>query len=116
MERDDDGNGYIDDIYGWNFLGGKDGRNVKQDSYEGARVYHSLKAKYEGANIDTTNMNSDSLEEYKMWLKAKKKINGEGAEGGFDLGMPSESAAQRPERRQHSQNCHAQGYFHRQRP
>ena len=25
---DDDHNGYIDDIYGWNFLGGKDGRNI----------------------------------------------------------------------------------------
>jgi subtilisin family serine protease len=39
---DDDKNGYVDDIYGWNFIGGKDGRNVKTDSYEGARVYHSL--------------------------------------------------------------------------
>src|SRR6188474_491031 len=37
---DDDKNGYIDDIYGWNFIGGKDGKNVKQDSYEAARVYH----------------------------------------------------------------------------
>ena len=31
--KDDDGNGYVDDIYGWNFLGGKDGKNVKVDSY-----------------------------------------------------------------------------------
>ena len=45
---DDDQNGYVDDVYGWNFIGGKDGRNVKQDSYEGARVYHKLKAKYAG--------------------------------------------------------------------
>src|SRR5262249_38658588 len=44
---DDDKNGYVDDVYGWNFLGGKDGRNVEQDSYEGARVYHALKSKYE---------------------------------------------------------------------
>ena len=29
---DDDGNGYIDDIHGWNFIGGRDGRNVKEDS------------------------------------------------------------------------------------
>ena len=26
---DDDKNGYVDDVYGWNFIGGKDGRNVK---------------------------------------------------------------------------------------
>src|SRR5437868_7889632 len=43
---DDDKNGYIDDVHGWNFLGGKDGRNVKQDSYEAARVYNKLKLKY----------------------------------------------------------------------
>ena len=28
---DDDGNGYVDDIHGWNFLGGRDGRNVEKD-------------------------------------------------------------------------------------
>ena len=26
--NDDDKNGYVDDIYGWNFIGGKDGKNV----------------------------------------------------------------------------------------
>ena len=36
--RDDDGNGYADDIRGWNWIGGKDGRNVKQDTYELTRV------------------------------------------------------------------------------
>ena len=35
---DDDKNGYVDDIYGWNFLGGRDGKNVEQDSYEVARI------------------------------------------------------------------------------
>lgn len=39
---DDDKNGYVDDVHGWNFLGGKDGN--EQDSY-GARVYHNGKAK-----------------------------------------------------------------------
>jgi cell wall-associated protease len=86
--KDDDGNGYADDVHGWNFLGGKDGRNVKQDSYEGARVYHELKKKYAGVNVDTTTLKGDSLEEYKIWLKAKAKIEGEGQEGGgLDLMM-----------------------------
>ncbi len=49
---DDDKNGYVDDIYGWNFIGGRDGNNVEKDSYEAARVYHNLKAKYAGNNID----------------------------------------------------------------
>lgn len=85
--KDDDGNGYVDDIHGWNFIGGKDGRNVKQDSYEGARVYHELKKKYAGVSLDTANLKGDSLEEYRMWLKAKAKIEGEGQEGGLDLVM-----------------------------
>lgn len=86
--KDDDNNGYVDDIYGWNFIGGKDGKNVKQDSYEGARVYHSLKEKYAGKTIDTASMSSDELDEYKTWLKAKKKVEGEGGDAmGLDLGM-----------------------------
>lgn len=84
---DDDGNGYIDDIHGWNFLGNKDGRNVKQDSYEGARVYHHLKAKYGDAKIDPATLKGDELAEYKTWLKAKAKIEGDGSEEGVDLVM-----------------------------
>src|SRR5688572_22825324 len=86
--KDDDGNGYVDDVHGWNFLGNKDGRNVTKDSYEGARVYHSLKVKYAGKEIDTTKMSIDSLDEYKMWLRSQKKMEGEGQEtSGLDLVM-----------------------------
>lgn len=70
---DDDKNGYIDDVYGWNFLGGKDGRNVKEDSFEAARVFHNNKDKYtytEGK--DTSSWANDP--EYKTWLRAKKEI------------------------------------------
>jgi len=37
--RDDDGNGYVDDVFGWNFIGGRDGRNVHYDTYEVTRLY-----------------------------------------------------------------------------
>ncbi len=83
---DDDGNGYVDDVYGWNFLGNKDGRNVKQDSYEGARVYHKLKSKYDGKTIDPSTLKGDDLEEYNTWLKAKSKVEGDGS-GTVDLYM-----------------------------
>lgn len=82
---DDDHNGYIDDIYGWNFLGNKDGRNVEKDSYEGARVYFNLKSKYEGQTIDTAKLSKDDLYEYKMWLKSKSAIEGGGGEEAVDL-------------------------------
>src|SRR4026207_56627 len=29
---DDDGNGYVDDIYGWNFCGAKNGENMGRES------------------------------------------------------------------------------------
>ncbi len=39
---DDDGNGYIDDIHGWNFIGGKDGQEVGLDTLEVTREYTRL--------------------------------------------------------------------------
>lgn len=42
---DDDKNGYVDDVYGWNFIGGKDGKNVGKDTYELTRLYVYLKNK-----------------------------------------------------------------------
>src|SRR6476469_1472569 len=73
---DDDHNGYVDDIYGWNFIGGKDGRNVHEDSYEGARVYWKLHEKF-GDNIpDSSNMSPDQEKEFAEYLRAKEKIVG----------------------------------------
>lgn len=72
---DDDHNGYIDDIYGWNFLGGKDGQNVQQDSDEGARVYHKLKAKYGNVVPDASKAKTpEEKAEIEMYRKAKEKI------------------------------------------
>lgn len=42
---DDDNNGYVDDVHGWNFIGGKDGKNVNEDTYELTRLYAMYKAK-----------------------------------------------------------------------
>lgn len=74
---DDDHNGYIDDVHGWNFLGGKDGRNVKEDSYEGARVYNTLKTKYGEGIPDESSIAPEEKAEVAMYKKAKQKIVGE---------------------------------------
>jgi len=37
--KDDDGNGYVDDVRGWDFIGGRDGRNVDHDTFEVTRLY-----------------------------------------------------------------------------
>lgn len=45
---DDDKNGYVDDVHGWNFIGGKDGRHVVYDTQELTRLYVALRNKFEG--------------------------------------------------------------------
>jgi subtilisin family serine protease len=36
---DDDHNGYVDDEFGWNFIGGKNGQDVRYDTFEVTRLY-----------------------------------------------------------------------------
>ena len=72
---DDDHNGYIDDVYGWNFIGGKDGTNLHQDSEEAARIYWNLKSKYDSTeNDDTTKMDETQKTEYATYLRAKDVV------------------------------------------
>lgn len=69
---DDDKNGYVDDIHGWNFIGGKNG-NVNQDTYEVTREYARLKPKYE--NIDEKKIGKKQKAEYEYWKKVKAKYD-----------------------------------------
>lgn len=75
--KDDDKNGYVDDVHGWNFLGGKDGRNVKKDSYEAARVYNKLKLKYGSLIHDESSLKPEDKEEMETFKKAQQKIVGD---------------------------------------
>ncbi|MGH7446668.1 MAG: S8 family peptidase [Longimicrobiales bacterium] len=47
--RDDDGNGYADDVHGWNFIGGADGSNVDEDTYEITRLFAACEQLSDGA-------------------------------------------------------------------
>lgn len=73
---DDDKNGYVDDVYGWNFIGGRDGKNVKEDSYEAARVYHAYKDKFEDVT-DPSTLSKEDQKTYEMWSRAKQDVIGE---------------------------------------
>jgi subtilisin family serine protease len=85
---DDDHNGYVDDVHGWNFIGGKDGRNVKDDSQEEGRVYYKYKDQFVDKNIKRDSLNATDREHYDMWVIAKKKImNDDGPESTIDLMM-----------------------------
>lgn len=70
---DDDHNGYTDDVYGWNFLGGRDGRNIKSESAEVSRIYHRYKNKYLQQTHSDTAAIIDN-DEYHLWKKAAKEL------------------------------------------
>ena len=61
---DDDHNGYVDDIHGWNFIGGKEGENVGPDSYEVTREYKKLLPKYE-------NKKPSKKADYEYWVQVR---------------------------------------------
>ena len=67
---DDDKNGYIDDIHGWNFLGNKKGENNKFVNFEYTRILKKLSSLFENKKI----VIKDSLS-YKLYLNAKKKYD-----------------------------------------
>ena len=79
-------NGYADDVHGWNFIGGKDGRSVNDNSQEEARVYYMFKSKFDSTNLDTANLSPGDKEEYKVVDKAKKTVMGDGSDNNIDLG------------------------------
>ncbi|EAY29712.1 S8 family peptidase [Microscilla marina] len=68
--KDDDNNGYVDDINGWDFIGGKDGKDVDADTYEVTRELVRLEKKF--ANVDAEKLDDKQKEEYKYFLKVKK--------------------------------------------
>lgn len=70
--KDDDGNGYIDDIHGWNFIGGKDGSHVNHDTYEITRIYVRLKKKYEGKTA--ANIDKKDKKEFELFEKIRSEI------------------------------------------
>ncbi len=76
---DDDKNGYIDDIHGWNFMGNKDGKNVEKDNLELTRVYKDLKAKYDGKTEESLATKAEK-KEFKFWLLVKADYDKEVAE------------------------------------
>lgn len=71
---DDDKNGYVDDVHGWDFIGGKDS-DVKQDNVEVTRLYRDLSKKY--ANMAPDKVAKKDKKEYAKYLKVKNKFESE---------------------------------------
>lgn len=69
---DDDNNGYVDDIYGWNFIGNAKGENVHYDNLEVARLYAKYKEEFSG--VDVAKLKKKEKEAYELYEKIKKEV------------------------------------------
>ncbi|MRI63037.1 peptidase S8 [Ornithobacterium rhinotracheale] len=73
---DDDGNGYIDDIHGWNFIGGPNG-DVDHDNTEITRLVREYKTLFESKNEAENKLNQQKYPkkyaEYQKILPEYKK-------------------------------------------
>ena len=79
--KDDDGNGYIDDIHGWNFIGGKNG-DIGIDNMEVTRVVAKYKPIFEGSDSTKNKANQAKMpEDFAMYMKAKELFNKNSIEG-----------------------------------
>jgi subtilisin family serine protease len=79
--KDDDGNGYIDDIHGWNFIGGKNG-DIDVDNMEVTRVVAKYKPVFEGDDSTKNKANQAKMpEDFAMYMKAKELFNKNSIEG-----------------------------------
>ncbi|MBK8700217.1 MAG: S8 family serine peptidase [Saprospiraceae bacterium] len=72
---DDDKNGYVDDVHGWNFIGGPGGKNVGPETYEVTRLYSSMRYKYENADVEK--LSKEQKMEYEKFLNYKTEVEGE---------------------------------------
>ncbi|MDQ7947972.1 MAG: S8 family serine peptidase, partial [Pedobacter sp.] len=65
--EDDDGNGYIDDVHGWNFIGSKNG-NLAYDNLELVRIKRKYEGKYR-STLPSTKLDSTEKKEYLLYKK-----------------------------------------------
>lgn len=66
---DDDLNGYVDDINGWNFLGNSSGENLQKVATAAFREYKHLREKF--INKDTTLLTKEEKKEYSHYKKMR---------------------------------------------
>jgi subtilisin family serine protease len=81
---DDDNNGFVDDVHGWNFIGGADGQNIGPDTYEVTREYKRLRPLYEGKAAKDFRRKADRREfEYYQDVKEAYEQKIEDSELGY---------------------------------
>lgn len=70
---DDEENGLIDDVIGWNFLGGKNNENLSVSVPEYYRTYYRFKNEFE--NKQENEVNKERAYVFNQWKKSKAIID-----------------------------------------
>jgi len=70
---DDDNNGYVDDIHGWNFLG-----DILGDQMESTRIVRRFRDKFE--DKDVSEIAPSDMEDFELYQKARKDFDEKVAE------------------------------------
>jgi len=68
---DDDENGYIDDIHGWNFLGNAEGKNIAHENLEITRIYKKYHPKF--SDVKKSTLSNEEKELYGLYKEAAKR-------------------------------------------
>ena len=68
---DDDNNGYIDDVHGWDFLSNDKGEFIEYQNYEMVRVIRKYESLFKDKNLEDVSANHKQA--FKMYVKAKKR-------------------------------------------
>ena len=76
-EIDDDNNGYVDDVNGWNFIGTKSKNYIVWANYEYVRVIRKYKKKFDNKNLE--DINKEDFNDFVEYKRALKKYDEERA-------------------------------------
>ena len=82
---DDDHNGYVDDVHGWNFIGGKDGRNISVETLESTRIVVKYGPRFAGKT--RAQVKPAEQADFAMYLKAKKAYDAKRRELAGEVGQ-----------------------------
>jgi cell wall-associated protease len=72
---DDDKNGYIDDVHGWNFLGNANGEHQNAANLEKTRLLRELKKRFD--NIEEGSISEKDKADYELYVKLKNDVESE---------------------------------------
>lgn len=84
-QKDDDGNGYVDDIFGWNFIGNANGENVHHDLLELTRLYVKYDKEFAGKSRES--LSSKDKKRYDQYLKFGEDIKTEKEKAAANLSL-----------------------------